>query len=87
MEFVPSVRRVQSEQFVTSPGERPGVCSLVRLQAARGNDVTNRRHERLQLGKFERQLVPLLDGKHDRSELIEELTFLRDRRNIERVCR
>jgi methyltransferase-like protein/2-polyprenyl-3-methyl-5-hydroxy-6-metoxy-1,4-benzoquinol methylase len=68
--------RVQPEQFVTSPGKRPGVCSLVRLQAARGNDVTNRRHERLQLGKFERQLVPLLDGKHDRTELIEELTVL-----------
>ena len=38
--------------------------------------MTNRRHERLQLGKFERQLVPLLDGKHDRTELIEELTVL-----------
>ena len=49
---------------------------LARLQAVWGNDVTNRRHERVQLGKFERRLVALLDGKHDRSELVEELTVL-----------
>jgi methyltransferase-like protein len=68
--------QVQPERFVTSPGERPHACPLARLQAARGNDVTNRRHERVQLGKFERHLVSLLDGKHDRTELIEELTVL-----------
>jgi methyltransferase-like protein/2-polyprenyl-3-methyl-5-hydroxy-6-metoxy-1,4-benzoquinol methylase len=68
--------QVQPEQFVTSLGLRPRACSLVRLQAARGNDVTNRRHERVQLGKFEKHLVSLLDGKHDCSELIEELTVL-----------
>jgi methyltransferase-like protein/trans-aconitate methyltransferase len=68
--------QVQPEQFVTSLAERPRACSLVRLQAARGNDVTNRRHERLHLGKFERHLVLLLDGKHDRAELIKELSLL-----------
>jgi len=68
--------QVQQEQFVTSLGVRPRACPLARLQAVRGNDVTNRRHERLQLGNFERHLVSLLDGKRDRSELVEELTVL-----------
>jgi methyltransferase-like protein/2-polyprenyl-3-methyl-5-hydroxy-6-metoxy-1,4-benzoquinol methylase len=68
--------QVQPERFVTSPGEKPRACSLARLQAARGIDVTNRRHEVLQLGKLERQLVSLLDGKHDRAKLTEELTLL-----------
>ena len=61
---------------MTSLGVRPRACPLARLQAVRGNDVTNRRHERLQLGNFERHLVSLLDGKRDRSELVEELTIL-----------
>jgi len=68
--------QVQQEQFVTSLGVRPRACPLSRLQAVRGNSVTNRRHERLQLGKFERHLVSFLDGKHDRSQLVEELTVL-----------
>jgi hypothetical protein len=68
--------QVHPERFVISPGEKPRACSLARLQAARGNDVTNRRHEVLQLGKLERHLVSLLDGKHDRANLIEELTLL-----------
>ena len=72
----------QPEQFVTSPGKRPRACPLVRLEAARGNDVTNRRHERLDLGNFERHLVLLLDGKHDRTELIEELSVLATARTL-----
>jgi methyltransferase-like protein len=74
--------QVQPERFVTSPGEKPRACSLARLQAARGNGVTNRRHEMLQLGKLERQLVSLLDGRHDRAELIEELTLLAAERTL-----
>jgi methyltransferase-like protein/ubiquinone/menaquinone biosynthesis C-methylase UbiE len=68
--------QVQPDQFVTAPGERPRACSLARLQAARGHGVTNRRHEKLELGKFERHLCSLLDGKHDRTDLIEELIIL-----------
>ena len=68
--------QVQPEQFVTTPGERPRVCELARLQASRGKDLTNRRHERLHLDHFDRQVVSLLDGQHDRTELVEELTNL-----------
>ena len=68
--------QVQQDQFVTSVGVKPCACPLVKLQAVSGNGVTNRRHEGLQLGKFERHLISLLDGKHDREELIEELAVL-----------
>ena len=74
--------QVQQDQFVTSLGVKPCACPLVRLQAVRGNGVTNRRHEGLQLGKFERHLISLLDGKHDRAELIEELTVLAAHRTL-----
>jgi 2-polyprenyl-3-methyl-5-hydroxy-6-metoxy-1,4-benzoquinol methylase len=54
--------QVQQEQFVTSFAVRPRACPLARLQAVRGNDVTNRRHERLQLGSD--SLLMLLPGAH-----------------------
>ena len=63
-------------QFAVSPGERPRSCPLVRLQASRGNAVTNRRHERVALDSFGQRLVPLLDGVRDRSSLREALTAL-----------
>src|SRR6266404_949117 len=70
------------ERFVTSPGEKPRACPLARLQAVRGNEATNRRHEVLQLGKLESELVSLLDGEHDRVKLIEELTLLATKRTL-----
>jgi methyltransferase-like protein len=36
----------------------------------------------LHLGNFERHVVLLLDGKHDRAELIEELTVLATDRTL-----
>ena len=38
--------------------------------------VTSLRHESIALGEFERQLLILLDGKNDRSELCNQLTNL-----------
>jgi len=62
--------------FAHSSGERPCACSLVRLQASRGNAVTNRRHERVVLDSFGQHLLPLLDGKSDRNSLVETLIEL-----------
>jgi len=67
---------VHPPKFVLSPGERPHACPLAILQSARSDAVTNRRHERVILDNFARQLLPLLDGKHERRSLAEALTSL-----------
>lgn len=67
---------VHPGSFVLSSGERPCACPLVRLQASRGNAVTNRRHERVMLDSFGQHLLPLLEGKRDRNSLVETLVEL-----------
>jgi methyltransferase-like protein/predicted nicotinamide N-methyase len=62
--------------FVTVPGDCPCACPLARLQASRGDAVTNRRHERLYLDDFGQHLLRRLDGKHDRNSLLVALTAL-----------
>lgn len=62
--------------FVTVPGKRPRACPWVRWQAARGNAVTNRRHERVVLDTFDRHLLPWLDGEHDLEALGEAVRRL-----------
>lgn len=57
--------------FTTSPGEKPLASRLARLQAVEGDEVTNRRHERLRLSAILRELLLQLDGTHSRSDLIE----------------
>jgi len=59
--------------FVTAVSDRPRAFALARLQAARGPRVTNLRHESVFLGEFERQLLRLLDGTHDRAALADAL--------------
>ena len=54
-------------RFVNKVSPRPTASPLARLQAASGNAVTNLRHESITLGEFERHLLLLLDGKHDRT--------------------
>jgi methyltransferase-like protein len=54
--------------------ERPVASPLARLQAAHHEYVTNLRHEQVYLGEFERHLLRLLDGAHDREALVEGLT-------------
>jgi methyltransferase-like protein len=67
---------VHPGQFVVSPGERPQACPLVRIQAAHGDSVTNRRHERVLLDSLAGRVLPLLDGTRDRTALLEELVGL-----------
>jgi SAM-dependent methyltransferase len=61
------------DPFVVPPPERPRVSPLVRLQAARGPAVTNRRHERVRIDAAGGRLLPLLDGSRDRAALAREL--------------
>ena len=58
------------------PEAQPQACPYARLQAGRGNIVTNRRHEQVTLESFDQHLLPLLDGKSERPALVEKLTRL-----------
>ena len=62
--------------FVRTPGDKPVAMPLARAQAVRGPMVTNRRHEVVRLNDLDRQLVPLLDGAHDRAMIADKLTVV-----------
>lgn len=55
----------------THPGERPKATPVARLEAQHGEEVTNLYHDVLMLDPFDRRLVQLLDGCHDRRALEE----------------
>jgi SAM-dependent methyltransferase len=55
--------------FVTTVGERPAATPLARLQARRGEPVTNRRHESVNLDDAARAALVLCDGTRARAEL------------------
>jgi hypothetical protein len=70
--------RSQPCPFVTVPTERPRASALARLQALRGDGVTNLRHETVRLDDaVVRKLLSLLDGTRDRTAAGEELALLR----------
>jgi methyltransferase-like protein/SAM-dependent methyltransferase len=77
-----------SPHFVLEAGERPATTALVRLQAARGSEVTNLRHRTVSLNAFELALLQKLDGTRDRTALVAELsssggfTIEKDGRNV-----
>jgi methyltransferase-like protein/SAM-dependent methyltransferase len=57
--------------FATSVSAHPVASPLARLQAVAGPLVTNYRHEAVALIEFDRQLLPHLDGSHDRAALLQ----------------
>lgn len=59
---------------VAQPGERPLASALARHQATMGRQVTNLRHEIVELTDVDRHLLRHLDGTHDRNALAERLT-------------
>ena len=64
--------------FVTAPTERPRASALARLQASRGDAVTNLRHETVRLDDaVVRELLSLLDGTRDRTATENELALFR----------
>jgi methyltransferase-like protein/trans-aconitate methyltransferase len=59
-----------------SPPARPRVTALARLQAAKSNLVTNLRHESARVADLDRRIIPMLDGQHDKDQLVAEMQKL-----------
>jgi methyltransferase-like protein/SAM-dependent methyltransferase len=59
--------------FAAEAGARPLASRLARLQAAGTNQVTNLRHEPVNLGPLDVRLLRLLDGTRERTDLVETL--------------
>ncbi|MEP6943753.1 MAG: class I SAM-dependent methyltransferase [Betaproteobacteria bacterium] len=55
--------------FVLEAGDKPVASALARLQAARGAQVTNLRHEWMTLDDTARRAIAWLDGAHTRSDI------------------
>jgi SAM-dependent methyltransferase len=51
----------------------PCASPVVRYQASLGGPVTSLRHKRLEVDDIDRQLLPLLDGQHNRRKLVSEM--------------
>jgi hypothetical protein len=69
-------------RFVVQVTASPLASPLARLQAGAGSLVTNLRHEKTTLDEFERQLLPYLDGEHDRAALLDILIGLTTRGDL-----
>jgi SAM-dependent methyltransferase len=67
---------VRPPMHALAVGDRPVASPLVRLQARAGPRVTSLRHSIVVLNDFQRQLVQLLDGSRDRTDIAEALAAL-----------
>lgn len=65
--------RARSDRFTCRVSQRPEAFAVARRQAEGGELATNLRHERVPLGQFDRRALRLLDGRHDRESLCDEL--------------
>ncbi|MCU1501670.1 MAG: hypothetical protein JWM12_1024, partial [Ilumatobacteraceae bacterium] len=60
------------------PSEYPLASPVVRLQAPQSPIVSNLRHEQITLAGLSRALVPLLNGRRTRDDLLAELLTMID---------
>jgi methyltransferase-like protein/2-polyprenyl-3-methyl-5-hydroxy-6-metoxy-1,4-benzoquinol methylase len=67
--------RDRALRYTISPGVRPRVSPLIKLQTETQTQVTTLAHGMMQLSDLSRRLVPMLDGGHDRAALRD---YLRD---------
>jgi hypothetical protein len=58
------------------PGPRPQTTRVMRWQAGNGMRVTNLRHERVAPDPLVQHLIQLLDGQHDRQQLVDYIMHL-----------
>ncbi len=58
-----------SSPFVIEPGMRPQASAVAALQAGRGAQVTNLRHESITLDDETRRLLPMLTGDRNEQEI------------------
>lgn len=69
--------RAYAPPFTLEISEYPEVSALARLQAGEGRQVTNQCHEIVSLdNEISHYLLPYLDGRHNRSQLLEKLMAL-----------
>jgi methyltransferase-like protein/2-polyprenyl-3-methyl-5-hydroxy-6-metoxy-1,4-benzoquinol methylase len=62
--------RTRAPKLVYRPSVRPIASPLARLQAERGRQLTNLRHESVLLDDIDRRVLPLLDGTRDRDAIV-----------------
>lgn len=62
---------VHPPRCIARISSHPTATPLARLQAVESDTVTNSRHEQIQLDPLAKRLMLRLDGKHDRSMLVE----------------
>jgi methyltransferase-like protein len=60
-------------EFVTELAEHPTASPMARIQAEAGPRTTNLRHRTVELGAFERLVLRQLDGRRDRSAILDAL--------------
>jgi methyltransferase-like protein/SAM-dependent methyltransferase len=58
------------DMFVTQISDKPHAVAYAREMASRSTSATNRRHESIRLNDTQRCVLRLLDGKHDRDEIV-----------------
>jgi methyltransferase-like protein/ubiquinone/menaquinone biosynthesis C-methylase UbiE len=68
--------------FIKTISERPLTGRLARIEAHAGNRITNRRHELIDVDDATRNLLPYLDGRHDRKSLLQELVEAVERGDV-----
>jgi len=62
--------RPRADDFVLTPGPRPVASAVARWQLRRGDRVTSFRHRAVRIDEpVAHQLLPRLDGRHDRAAL------------------
>lgn len=60
-------------EFVTEVSEKPVAAVAAREYANNGNITVNQRHESVAMDAVTQNLLPLLDGEHDRQQLFEAI--------------
>lgn len=60
----------------TSPTQKPRATALARLQATDSNIVTNLHHEWTRVSDLGRRIIPMLDGQHDKHQMLVALIKL-----------
>jgi methyltransferase-like protein len=58
---------------VSHLSQRPAASPFARWQAAEGEPPTNRRHEAVWIERLDAQILALLDGSRDHSQLLDAL--------------
>ena len=72
-----------STRYITNITERPTASVVARLQALSSEFVTNQRHEAIEVDGLSRAIVPLLDGHHDRFQIMQMVEALLENENEE----